>query len=99
MNSVKPCVEHVLPCVLRVPYNIPVETLRLRIEKKGRGGKTVTVISGFTRHVEEIERLASDLKRSCGSGGTVRGTSIEVQGDVRDRVRPKLSGLGFTVKG
>jgi len=71
----------------------------LRISKQGRGGKTVTVIDGFTRHADDLENLASDLKRSCGSGGTVRGMSIEIQGDARERLRIKLSGLGFAVKG
>ncbi len=71
----------------------------MRIEKKMRAGKTVTVIDGFTRRSEELEDFARDLKHSCGTGGTVRGASIEVQGDVRDRVRVKLTALGFTVKG
>jgi translation initiation factor 1 len=76
-----------------------METLRMRIEKQGRGGKTVTVIDGFTRRAEELEDLVRELKRSCGTGGTVRGGRIEVQGDARERVRVLLSDLGFTVKG
>jgi len=76
-----------------------VETLRLRISKQGRGGKTVTVISGFTRHADELDALASDLKKACGTGGTIRGMELEIQGDARDRLRAKLSGLGFAVKG
>lgn len=71
----------------------------MRISKQGRGGKTVTVVAGFTRRADELESLASDLKRACGTGGTVRGMEIEIQGDARERLRPMLAALGFTVKG
>jgi len=77
----------------------PKETVRLRIERQGRGGKTVTVADGFTRHLADLENLAKGLKRSCGTGGTVRWGVIELQGDCRDRVRPMLQKEGFVVKG
>lgn len=76
-----------------------METIRLHIEKQGRGGKTVTVIEGFTRRAEELEDIARDLKRSCGTGGTVRASIIEIQGDARERLRVLLADLGFNVKG
>lgn len=76
-----------------------METLRLRISTAGRAGKRMTVIGGFTRDARLLEALASDLKRSLGCGGSWRQGEIELQGDVRDRVRPLLLGHGFTVKG
>jgi len=75
------------------------ETIRLRIERQGRGGKTVTVADGFTRHLADLENLAKKLKQSCGTGGTVRWGLIELQGDCRDRIRPLLQKEGFEVKG
>ena len=76
-----------------------METLKLRLSTQGRAGKAVTGISGFTRDARQMERLASDLKRRMACGGTWRQGVIELQGDVRDRVRPVLAALGYTVKG
>ena len=76
-----------------------METLRLRIEKQGRGGKTVTVIAGFTREKRLMERLASELKRGLATGGSFHERTVYLQGDVRDRVRPLLLERGFKVKG
>jgi len=71
----------------------------MRISKQGRGGKTVTVIEGFTREKRLMESLASGLKHHLGCGGTSRDGTIELQGDVRDRVRPLLTSQGYMVKG
>ena len=74
-------------------------TARLRLEKKGRGGKTVTVIDGLPDNTAFLEELAAALKKSCGVGGTIRPGAVELAGDVADRVRPLLSARGFAVKG
>ena len=71
---------------------------KLRMEKKGRGGKTVTVIAGVPGSPSELEKLLSELKRLCGTGGTLRGDLVEIQGDHRTRLRDELSKRGFTVK-
>jgi translation initiation factor 1 len=76
-----------------------METIHLRIERQGRGGKTVTVAEGFTHRLEDLEKLARQLKQSCGTGGTVRWGVVELQGDCRDRIRPLLEKAGFQVKG
>lgn len=76
-----------------------METLRLRIEKEGRGGKTVTVAAGFTRQKHLLAALVAELKRSLATGGTFKGTEVLLQGDVRERLRPLLTSRGFTVKG
>jgi len=72
---------------------------KLRVEKKGRGGKTVTVVFDLPRNDAFLQELAQKLKRSCGTGGAVTEDTIELQGDMRDRVRTFLQRLGYTVKG
>jgi len=72
---------------------------KLRMERKGRGGKTVTVIGGLPRNEAFLKELAQELKRTCGTGGTVTDDGIELHGDLRDRVRDVLAQKGFTVKG
>ncbi len=72
---------------------------KLRIEKTGRGGKTVTVIDGLPRNAPFSEALAQNLKRSCGTGGTLRDGTLELQGDLRDRAREFLTRKGYVVKG
>jgi translation initiation factor 1 len=72
---------------------------KLRLEKKGRGGKTVTVLYDLPRNDAFLKELAARLKRECGTGGAVTETGIELQGEMRDRVRAILQGLGYTVKG
>lgn len=76
-----------------------METLTLRISTAGRAGKRMTVIGGFTRDARLLEALASELKRAMACGGSWRQGAIELQGDVRDRIRPLLVQRGFTVKG
>jgi translation initiation factor 1 len=72
---------------------------KLRVEKKGRGGKTVTVLYDLPRNDSFLKDLGARLKRECGTGGAVTEAGIELQGEMRDRVRAILQGLGYTVKG
>ena len=72
---------------------------KLRMEKKGRGGKTVTVIDGLPRNAAFLKELSQELKRACGTGGTVIDGGIELHGDLRERVREVLAQKNFTVKG
>ena len=74
-------------------------TAKLRMEKKGRGGKTVTVVYGLPRNGGFLKELAQELKRVCGTGGAPGEDSVELQGDLRDRVRDYLLKKGFSVKG
>jgi translation initiation factor 1 len=68
----------------------------LRREKSGRGGKTVTLVSGFMGVAEsEKEEIASALQRACGCGGTVKDGAIELQGDRREAAAAFLRGRGF----
>ena len=72
--------------------------VRVRRETKGRGGKTVTTVSGVPLPSEELRSLASELKRRCGTGGTVKDGVIEVQGDHREAIVAELFRRGFTAR-
>jgi translation initiation factor 1 len=69
------------------------------MEKKGRGGKTVTVVYGLPQNAVFLKELCGDLKRACGTGGAVVDGGIEVQGELRDRVRDLLTQKGYEIKG
>ena len=69
------------------------------MEKKGRGGKTVTVVDGLPDNATFLKELSLELKRLCGTGGAVAEGAVELQGDLRDRVREYLTKKGWTVKG
>ena len=72
--------------------------VRVARDRKGRGGKTVTVITGLPGDAAALAEVAGRLKRLCGSGGTVKEASLEIQGDHRERVAEALRALGHTVK-
>lgn len=72
--------------------------VRVMRDRKHRGGKTVTLISGVPASNETITTLAQQLKKLCGSGGTVKDGVIEIQGDHCEKVQAKLSELGYKVK-
>ena len=74
-------------------------TIRLRIEKAGRKGKTVTMVEGLPRNQAFLKGLAGELKRACGSGGKAGETHVEVQGDRREKIRELLRSKGWVVKG
>ena len=72
---------------------------KLRTEKKGRAGKTVTVVYGLPQSDEFLQKLSQELKRACGTGGTTVEGGVELQGDLRERVRDALLKRGYVVKG
>jgi translation initiation factor 1 len=72
---------------------------KLRMEKKGRGGKTVTVVFGLPNNAAFLKDLTQELKRACGTGGTATDEGVELQGDLRERVRELLLARGYRVKG
>ena len=87
-------------CSSRHEEPVPAKPVaKLRLEKKARGGKTVTVVDGLPRNTAFLKDLSQELKRACGTGGSVFETGVEVQGDMRERVRDLLLKKGFTVKG
>ncbi len=84
------------PAAASLPKRI---TAKLRMEKTGRGGKTVTVVDGLPDNAAFLKDLCSELKRLCGTGGAVVPGGVELQGDLRTRVRPVLTAKGYIVKG
>jgi translation initiation factor 1 len=72
--------------------------VRVRREVAGRAGKTVTAIHGVPLADAALRDLASEIKRRCGTGGSVKDGVIEIQGDFRDVVIALLDEKGFTVK-
>lgn len=87
------------------PDPVPVSPKRgrvvLRRETAGRGGKTVIVIHDFAPQLPatELERVARLLKKLCGCGGTVKGRSVEIQGDQPGKIRAALEVEGYRVDG
>lgn len=72
--------------------------VRIQREKKGRGGKTVTLVTGLPGGAAELDALLKDLKQHCGAGGTREGAVLEIQGDHRERLEARLVALGHRVK-
>lgn len=72
------------------------QVLRVRIEKKGRGGKIATLVSGFVGTSDDLADLGRTLKSKCGVGGSVKDGEILVQGDFRERVISLLRSMGYT---
>lgn len=73
-------------------------TVRVGRQTKGRKGKGVTVVTGLPLGQTELEELARELKKKCGSGGTVRDGTVEIQGEHRDALVDELERRGFRVK-
>ncbi len=76
---------------------IKKEKLSIAMEKKGRGGKTATIIYGFEGDDDEIKEVATRLKQRLGIGGSSRGGEILLQGDLREKVKPLLKEMGYKV--
>ncbi|MCM1111478.1 MAG: translation initiation factor [Clostridium sp.] len=74
------------------------QTLHIDFERKGRGGKQATIISGFTWGDDEIRALLTRLQRSLGTGGSARGGEILLQGDRRQQAADFLRREGHRVK-
>jgi translation initiation factor 1 len=72
--------------------------VRVVRETKGRRGKGVTVITGLPLSPSELKALGRELKQACGSGGTVKNGTIEIQGDHRDRLLAELNKRGYSAK-
>lgn len=93
------CQNPIAACICRAAKNLSPSDgiVRVSLETKGRRGKGVTVIKGVPLEAAALSELAKQLKAACGSGGTVKEGIIEIQGDHRDAVIPKLA-LRWVVK-
>lgn len=72
-------------------------TLQVMMERKGRGGKTATIIAGFTIDDDQVAGIAARLKSKLGTGGSSRGGEILIQGDRRADAVKMLKEMGFKV--
>jgi translation initiation factor 1 len=72
--------------------------VRVNLDTKGRGGKSVTVVRGLPLNPQALAELGKRLRTACGAGGTVKDTALEIQGDHCERVICVLKEAGWTVK-
>jgi translation initiation factor 1 len=85
-------------CAKGAPGAAKSSTVRVGREIKGRAGKGVTTVTGLPVSSADLDSLAAQLKKRCGSGGTVRDGVIEIQGDHRDVIVAQLLKLGWPAK-
>jgi translation initiation factor 1 len=74
------------------------QNLRVRVESKGRGGKTATIITGFIGTNDDLKSLEKMLKNHCGTGGSSKDSEILMQGDVKEKIVRFLSEKGYKIK-
>lgn len=74
------------------------QKLHVRMERSGRGGKTVTVVDNFVGRDDDLNALGKTLKVKCGVGGTIKEGQIIIQGDFRERIVTLLREMGYPVK-
>jgi len=94
------CGQPVAPCNCKAASAKPLGDGNVRVsrETKGRAGKGVTVVKGLPLAAPELAALGKQLRTACGSGGTVKDGTLEIQGDHADRVVELLKAQGFNVK-
>lgn len=80
------------------PTTLPThqQKLRLLIEKKGRAGKTVTIVRGFIGTTDDLNSLCKTLKQRCGVGGTAKDGEMVIQGDHRQKLLEILKKEGYS---
>jgi translation initiation factor 1 len=94
------CRQPVAACICKQQQSLPKTdgVVRVSRETKGRGGKSVTLVKGLALDPLALALLGKQLRSACGSGGTVKDGTIEVQGDHCDLVMEALKKLGHNVK-
>jgi len=94
-NICKKCGELKCRCQTITTVNPGETTLKIRLEKNGRGGKLVTVVFELPHNPDYFKKVTKKLKATCGSGGTYKDGTIEIQGDHKEKIKNTLIKLGF----
>ncbi len=94
-DSRRPPAKAAVARSIRLPNDGVIRIVR---DRGGRGGKVVTAIHGLPQRGAALEAQASDLRRLCAAGGTVKDGVVEIQGDHRERAAERLRALGYTVR-
>ena len=94
------CRQPIAACICASARAAPLKSggVRVSLDTKGRAGKGVTVVRGLALDAAALALLGKQLRAACGSGGTVKDGSIEVQGDHAERIMSMLKDQGFAVK-
>ena len=74
------------------------QRLIVAIDRRNRGGKQVTLVTGFVGTADDLKELGKTLKTRCGVGGTAKDGEITIQGDFRDKVTALLKEMGYNAK-
>ncbi|MBV5259951.1 translation initiation factor [Synechococcus moorigangaii CMS01] len=88
--------EPEVPAVVDLPPQ--QQSPRIQASRSGRKGKTVTVIMGLQHSPENLQKLLKQLKNKCGSGGTLKDQTLEIQGDQRQAILAFLLDQGYKAK-
>jgi len=83
-----------------IPADIPPQQQQVRIQasRSGRKGKTVTIVTGLQLSLESLNTLLKQLKNQCGSGGTIKDNTLEIQGDQTQKLLQIMTTLGYKAK-
>jgi translation initiation factor 1 len=94
------CSQPVAQCTCKAASSQPLGNGNVRVsrETKGRAGKGVTLVKGLPLAAAELAALGKQLRAACGSGGTTKDGTLEIQGDHVERVMDLLKAQGFSVK-
>jgi translation initiation factor 1 len=93
------CRQPTANCICKAPVLAKTDgVVRVSLQTKGRGGKSVTIVKGLPLDAEGLAALAKQLRNACGSGGTAKDGVVEVQGDHVATVMAALQKQSYVVK-
>jgi translation initiation factor 1 len=97
-DKVIPLKEKPLSKIQHATTHVSQKRVTVRLDRKGRGGKSVTLIEGLHMSVKDQESLLKQFKAQLGTGGTLKNNTLEIQGDHRDAIMTILQDMGYKPK-